>query len=111
MLQLGGIVSSLNNATSNSLNPSGRRNPSGDTPKGHTNFMAPPSGSNKGNFSVQHHSQLPSIEVTPTSGTLLQGGAPIIQHHQISKHNSFYDECLRLNAGNTTVMTTAAVTG
>ena len=72
MLQLGGNIASMNNAPSNSLNLPGRRNPSGDTPKGHSSYMAPPSGGSKGNFSMQHPAhQLPSLEVTPTSGYVL----------------------------------------
>ena len=72
---------------------SSRRHISGDTPKQGGGFLTPMLV-NKG------ADQGPSMEVTPTN--YLVGGVTNSGHHLISKHNSFFDECLRLNAGNTT---------
>lgn len=51
-----------------------------------------PTVMNKAEGIVHNSPGRPSIEVTPTA---------FLNPQPISKHNSFYDECLRLNTGNT----------
>lgn len=77
-----------------------------DTPRNnatpHGNFQTPTvvnhSKIEGGNL---QNSQGPSVEVTPTNFLMQSNSHHGMQNLAISKHNSFYDECLRLNAGNT----------